>query len=179
VLPDTHEVAAAIATETPEQLPAGSLFRIDPPGNVTRLDDDILVSNGMGFSPDNRLFYVADSGRSSILAYDVGAGWTLRNRREFAQMPAGVPDGLAIDAEGGVWVASYGGGEVVRFRPDATIDRRIKMAAVKATTLVFGGPELLDLYISTGDNSEQPSRGGSIYRWRSDIPGLPVPKARL
>ena len=133
----------------------------------------------MGFSPDDRLFYVADSGRSSILAYDVGPGWTLKNRREFAKMPAGVPDGLAIDAEGGLWVASYGGGEVVRFRPDATIDRRIKMPAVKATTLVFGGPELLDLYISTGDNTEQPSRGGSIFRLRSDIPGMPVPKARL
>jgi xylono-1,5-lactonase len=179
VLPDTHDAAAAVTTEIPEQLPTGSLFRIDPPGNVAKLDDDIIVSNGMGFSPDDRLFYVADSGRSSILAYDVGPGWTLKNRREFAQMPAGVPDGLAIDAEGGLWVASYGGGEVVRFRPDATIDRRIKMPAIKATTLVFGGPELLDLYISTGDNTEQPSRGGSIFRLRSDIPGMQVPKARL
>jgi sugar lactone lactonase YvrE len=179
VLPDTHDAAAAVTTEIPEQLPPGSLFRVEPPGRVTKLDDDIIVSNGMGFSPDRRLFYVADSGRSSILAYDVGPGWALKNRREFAKMPAGVPDGLAVDVEGGLWVASYGGGEVVRFRADATIDRRIKMPAVKATTLVFGGPALEDLYISTGDNTEDPSRGGSIYHMRSDIPGLPVPRAKF
>jgi len=94
-------------------------------------------------------------------------------------MPAGAPDGLAMDIEGGVWVAAYGGGEVVRFRPNGAIDRRIKMPALKATTLVFGGPGLQDLYISTGDNAEEPSRGGSIYRMRSDIPGMPVPKTRL
>jgi sugar lactone lactonase YvrE len=70
------------------------------------------------------------------------------------------------------------GGEVMRFRPDATIDRRIRMPALKATTLVSGGPDLPDRYISTGDNNKQPSRGGSSYRLRSDIPGLPAPKAR-
>ncbi len=178
-LPDSHEVAEAVTVEATEPLPSGSLFRIDPPGKVTKLDDDIIVSNGMGFSPDWRIFYVADTGRSSILAYDVSLDWTLSNRREFAAMPAGAPDGLAVDVEGGVWVAAYGGGEVVRFRPDGAIDRRIKVPAVKVTTLVFGGPELQDLYIATAHNAEEPSRGGSIYRTRADIAGMPVPKARL
>lgn len=178
-LPDSHEVAESVTIEATEPLPSGSLFRIDPAGKVTKLEDDIIVSNGMGFSPDWRIFYVADTGRNSVLAYDVNPGWTLSNRREFAAMPAGAPDGLAMDIEGGVWVAAYAGGEVVRFRPDGAIDRRIKIPALKATTLVFGGPGLQDLYISTGDNAEEPSRGGSIYRMRSDIPGMPVPKTRL
>jgi len=178
-LPDRHDVAESVTTETPGQLPPGSLFRVDPPAKVTKLDDGLIVSNGMGFSPDYRLFYVADSGPAVIFAYDVGPGWTLSNRREFARITAGVPDGLAVDVEGGVWVACYGGGEVVRFRPDGVAERRIPVPAVKATTLVFGGPDLRDLYISTGDNIEDSSRGGSIYRMRSDIPGMPVPRAKL
>lgn len=58
-------------------------------------------------------------------------------------------------------------------------DRHIQIPATKATTLVFGGPDLRDLYISTGDNTEDPSRGGGIYRMRSDVSGMPVPKAKL
>jgi sugar lactone lactonase YvrE len=178
-LPDSHEVAERMTVEASEPLPGGSLFRIDPPGKVTKLDDDILVSNGMGFSPDWRVFYVADTGRSAVLAYDVGSDWSISNRREFAATPVGAPDGLAIDAQGGVWVAAYGGGEVVRFRPDGAVDRRIKVPALKVTTLVFGGPGLQDLYIATANNAEESSRGGSIYRMRSDIPGMPVPKSQL
>jgi sugar lactone lactonase YvrE len=178
-LPDTHDVAESVTTDSPGQLPTGSLFRVDARGKVTKLDDGIVVSNGMGFSPDYRLFYVADSGTASIIVYDVGPGWTLVNRREFARITAGVPDGLAVDVEGGVWVACYGGGEVVRLRPDGNPDRRVKIPAVKATTLVFGGPDLRDLYISTGDNTDDPSKGGSIYHMRCDIAGMPVPKAKL
>jgi len=84
-LPDSHEVAEAVTVEASEPLPSGSLFRIDPPAKVTKLDDDIIVSNGMGFSPDWRIFYVADTGRNSVLAYDVSPGWTLSNRREFSR----------------------------------------------------------------------------------------------
>ncbi|HKD67574.1 MAG TPA: SMP-30/gluconolactonase/LRE family protein [Candidatus Binataceae bacterium] len=178
-LPDRHDAAEAVTTETPGELPTGSLFRVDPGGKVTKLDDGIIVSNGMGFSPDHRLFYVADSGAVAILMYDVGPGWTLKNRRQFASIAAGVPDGLAVDVEGGVWVACYGGGEVVRFRPDGTADSHIPVPAIKATTLVFGGSDLKDLYISTGDNTEDPSKGGSIYYMRSDIAGMPVTKARV
>jgi len=68
-------------------------------------------------------------------------------------------------------------GEVVRFKPDATLDRRIKIPATMVTSLVFGGRDLGDLYIVTADNTEDSSRKGTIFRMRSEIPGLPVPKA--
>jgi D-xylonolactonase len=178
-LPERHDEAESVTIENPQPLPPGSLFRIDPPGKVTKLDDGIIVSNGMGFSPDHRRFYLADSGAVAILMYDVGPGWTLGNRREFAKISAGVPDGLAVDAEGGVWTACYRGGEVVRFKPDGILDRRIPVPATKATTLVFGGPDLRDLYISTGDNTDDPAKGACIYRMRSDVSGMPVAKARL
>lgn len=79
--------------------------------------------------------------------------------------------------EGGGLVLNGRG--MARFGSDGSVDRRIQIPAVKATTLVFGGGDLRDLYISTGDNTEDPSKGGSIYRMRSDIAGMPVPKARL
>jgi xylono-1,5-lactonase len=178
-MPTREEVAGEEGREVPPQHPTGSLFRIDPSGTAAKLDDGILVSNGIGFSPDSRRLYLADTGAGAIFVYDVGPGWTVGNRREFARVTAGAPDGLAVDAEGGVWTACYGGGEVERFRPDGSSDLGIRIPALKVTTLVFGGRGLRDLYIATADNTEDPSKGGSIYRMHSNIAGLPVPKAKL
>jgi sugar lactone lactonase YvrE len=178
-MPQRHEVAEPGSNAPQVQRPTGSIFRLEAPGKVTKLDDGIKVSNGMGFSPNSRLFYLADTGAGAIFVYDVGRGWTIGNRREFALTTAGAPDGLAVDVEGGVWVACYGGGEVIRFRPDGSPDIGFRIPAVKVTTLVFGGPDLRDLYIATGDNTEDPPQGGSVYRMHSTVPGLPVPKAKL
>lgn len=157
----------------------GSLFRIDPPGKATKLWDDIMVSNGLGLSPDRKLLYHSDSPTNAVWVYDVVADRGVKDRRVFARLPAGSPDGLAVDAEGGVWVAAVRAGEVMRFGPNSTLDRRIKVPATMVTSLVFGGRELQDLYIVTADNTEDPNRKGTIFRTRSDIPGLPVPKARF
>jgi gluconolactonase len=90
-----------------------------------------------------------------------------------------VPDGLAVDEDGGVWVAVYGGGCVARYRADGTLDRRIEVPARSVTSLCFGGDDLRDLYIVTADNSDDPARGGTVFRTRSDVAGLPVPLAAI
>ena len=110
---------------------------------------------------------------------------SLKDRRPFAKVPNGVPDGLAIDVEGGVWVAAAMGSEVVRFRHDGTVDRQIKVPLTMPSSVVFGGRDLQDLYIVTGDeryfgdDPVQPPPRATIFRTRSEIPGLPVPKARF
>jgi sugar lactone lactonase YvrE len=86
---------------------------------------------------------------------------------------------MAVDAEGGVWVAVVRFGEVVRFKNDGTVDKRIKIPAQMVTSLTFGGPDMRDLYVVTADNTEDASRKGTIFRMRSDVAGLPVPKARF
>jgi gluconolactonase len=111
--------------------------------------------------------------------YDVAPDRTVRDRRVFARIPDGWPDGMAVDIEGGIWVAAVFAGEVVRFKRDGTLDRRVQIPAKKVTSLVFGGGDLQDLYVVTADNADDASRQGTIFRTRSDIPGLAVPKARF
>lgn len=157
----------------------GNVFRVDPPDTATKLWEGIEVTNGMGFSPDGRLLYHCDSTTKAVWAYDVTADRRLKDRRVFGRLPEGWPDGMAVDVEGGVWVAVVRYGEVVRFKPDGTLQRRIKIPATMVTSLCFGGDDMMDLYVVTADNSENAERKGTIFRTRADIPGLTVPKARF
>lgn len=166
----------ALSTDKP--IP-GNVFRVDPPNTVTKLWEGIEVTNGMGFSPDARLLYHCDSTTKAVWAYDVTADRRLKDRRVFGKLPEGWPDGMAVDVEGGVWVAVVRHGEVVRFKANGTMERRIKMPAEMVTSLCFGGADMMDLYVVTADNTEDSSRKGTIFRMRADVPGLEVPQARF
>jgi D-xylonolactonase len=157
------------------------LYRIDPDGTVTGLRDGIIVSNGIGFSPDRSLFYYCES-MDGVAIYDLMPDRTLANRRLLAKFRGA--DGLAVDAEGGIWVADYSGGKVVRYLPDGTVEREIdftaKFAGCLVTSLCFGGPDLKDLYVVTAGDYRKPSeKAGKVYRARSDIAGQPTPKVRF
>ncbi len=166
----------ALSTDKP--IP-GNVFRVDPPNTVTKLWEGIEVTNGLGFSPDATLLYHCDSTTMAVWAYDVTSDRRLKDRRVFARLPEGWPDGMAVDVEGGVWVAVVRFGEVVRFKTDGTMEQRIKMPATMVTSLCFGGADMMDLYVVTADNLEDASRKGTIFRMRADVPGLAVPKARF
>ena len=157
----------------------GNLFRVDPDGKIAKLWEGIEVTNGLGFSPDRKLLYHADSTTQAVWAYDVKPDRTVADRRIFAKIPEGWPDGLAVDAEGGLFVATVKSGEVVRFKPNGTIDFRLKIPAKFVTSLTFGGKDLSDLYIVTADNTEDKAKKGTIWKTRSEIPGLAVPKAKF
>jgi xylono-1,5-lactonase len=157
----------------------GSLFRVDPDGKVSKLWDGIEITNGLGFSPDRKLLYHSDSPTRAVWVYDVQPDRSVKDRRIFAKLPEGIPDGLAVDAEGAVLVAAPEAGEVMRFKADGTLDKRIKMPAKMVTSLTFGGPGLEDLYIVTADNTDDKEKKGTIFRMRTEVPGLPVPKARF
>ncbi len=156
----------------------GDLYRVDPDGRATLVGEGYQVSNGLGFSPDGKLLYHADSPPNAIYAYDVTADRRLTDRRVFAKLPEGFPDGLAVDAEGGVWVAAIFAYELVRFKPDGTVDRRIRMPSRMVVSVAFGGADMCDLYVVSADNVDRPLKG-TIFRMRSDIPGLPVPEAKF
>lgn len=159
--------------------PVGSLFRIDPPGRVSKLAEGVEITNGLGFSPDRKLLYHCDS-NSGVWVYDVRADRTVSDRRLFAKVPEGSPDGMTVDADGCVWAAIVmGPGEIVRFKPDGAVDRRVKVPAKSVTSVAFGGPDMRDLYAVTPNNTNDRALKGSVFRARSDVPGLPVPKARF
>lgn len=164
----------------------GKLYLLDTDGSVRIADDGIEMSNGLGFSPDNRTLYYADTSARLIYAYDVDARTgALSNKRAFVQVPKteGIPDGLTVDSQGYVWSAQWYGSQVVRYDPDGKVERRISMPVRQVSSVAFGGADLSDLYVTSAAES-WPSKfappgydfnasniGGSLYRIRLDIQG--------
>jgi D-xylonolactonase len=172
----------------------GQLLLIDPSGAVRVVDEGIEIANGLGLSPDSRTLYFADSARRVIYAYDVDpATGSLSRRRTFVQVPKdeGLPDGLTVDREGFVWCAQWYGSQVVRYDPDGRVERRIPMPVRQVSSVIFGGPDYTDLYITTaadpwpsplappGYDPKAPDQGGSLYRIRVDVQGRPDYRAAL
>lgn len=153
----------------------GELYRITAEGKAVELYGDVSLTNGIGFSPDQRTLYHSDTVRSHVIAHDIDDQGRASNRRGLGESLGARPDGLAVDEAGCIWFADYGGGCVHRIRPDGTPDARIDVEAKAVTSLCFGGSDLRDLYITTHDNTEDPALGGSIFRTRVETPGLPAP----
>lgn len=157
----------------------GELWRIDGAGNAVQLYGNVGLTNGIGFSPDGRILYHSDSAPAHIIVHDVAADGQVSNRRVLAKVPVGIPDGLAVDEAGAVWVAIYGGSCVLRYTPDGQVERKIDVPAKDVTSLCFGGQDRRDLYIVTADNTEASERKGTVFRTRVEVPGLPAPPARV
>ena len=157
----------------------GALVLVDLDGSSRVVARDILLSNGLGFSPDGKTLYHSDSRRGSVCRYDVGANGHLGPKRVFARAEAGAPDGLAVSEDGAVWVAIAGAGNVTAFNPDGTLRRRFAVPLPMVTSVCFGGDDLGDLYVVTGSDGAQSDRAGTVFRVRVDVAGLPVPPARV
>src|SRR5690606_7213770 len=104
------------------------------------------------WSPDNKRFYFADSGKREVYQYDfdVKVG-QISNRRVFARIgeTEGMPDGLTVDAEGFIWVTYWDGWCVTRFDPAGKVERVINLPVPRPTSCTFGGPDLKTLFITT------------------------------
>jgi D-xylonolactonase len=163
----------------------GRLYRLERDGGITRLLEGIGCSNGLGFSPDRRLLYYTDSIPQEIYAFDYdAASGAITNRRLFARVPpgGGLPDGLTVDAEGGVWSALWGGACVVRYAPDGREDRRIKFPALCVSSLTFGGADYADLYVTTAGGQDRAQFGagaGALFRVRPGVRGVPEFASRI
>jgi L-arabinonolactonase len=139
--------------DTMEEGPSGGLYRLDPDFSVTRIDSGIICSNGPCWSPDDRTFYFADTWTGEIWAYDYDiATGAATNRRTFVRVDTsrgGAADGSTVDTEGYLWNALVYDGRLVRYAPDGTIDRIIDMPVKKITSVMFGGPKLDILYVTS------------------------------
>ena len=164
--------------EDGEQRPGG-LHVIDLDGSARIVADDVLLTNGLGFSPDGRTLYHADSRRQTVHRYDVHENGDLGPKRTFATLDDGAPDGLAVSQDGAVWVAGAGASRVAVFDADGSPRKRIAVPMPMCTSVCFGGDDLTDLYIVTGSEGVEGDREGSVYRVTQEGPGLAVPVARV
>jgi sugar lactone lactonase YvrE len=161
---------------------AAALYRLDPDYRVTRALTDVTLSNGLDWSADNTRMYYIDSMTQGVdtFEFDLERGVLGERRREISVAPeVGLPDGMTVDAEGGVWVALHGGGVVHRYMPDGRLDRVVHVPARQVTCCAFGGADRGDLYItsmtyglSDAELRDQPL-AGAMFRCRPGVRGRP------
>jgi sugar lactone lactonase YvrE len=176
-----------------EELKICSLWRLDADLSVARVDDGIICTNGPCWSPDNRTFYLADTFQGEYWAYDYDiATGSLTNKRLFHSFKndPGVADGSTIDDEGFVWNAQLISGDLVRYAPDGTVDRRIGMPVRNITSVMFGGDRLDELYVTSMARVKHPAvhdlfaremkpqyLAGSLFKVTGlGVRGLPEPR---
>ena len=155
---------------------AGALYRLDRDGTVHRVLDEVTVSNGLEWSPDDSLAYYDDTDTHRTDVFDWSPESGLTERRPFVRYGQDeLPDGLTVDAEGGVWVAFYGGRAVRRYSPEGRLDAVVELPTPQVTACTFGGEELDELYITTSaENREGDPLAGSLFRVVPGVRGRPV-----
>ena len=160
------------------------LVRLEPDGRITLIDDDIRLSNGLAWSADGRTMYSTDSKRTTIFTrpYDPATGAVGARRPHLTVEGEGVdPDGMAIDADGHLWIAIWGGSEVRRYSPDGRVVDRIAAPAPHTTSVAFAGDDLRTLVITTAtldltdDELRANPLSGRLFTARVDVAGQPVP----
>jgi gluconolactonase len=156
----------------------GRLHRINLDGSVDTLSDGVMLTNGLGFSPDGRSLYHSDSRAPGVRVYEVAADGAVGPWRMFASLGQGTPDGLKVAEDGSVWVADARGGRVAVFNPDGSHRTDVKIPLPMVTSLCFGG-DLRDLYVVTGSDGGPKENCATIFRVRVDVAGLPLSAARV
>jgi L-arabinonolactonase len=163
--------------------PLGSLWRFDGGARATPFFGDIKIPNSLCWSRDGTKMYFADSPRQTIwrYAFDAARGPVGQPAVFATTTGERYPDGSCIDSEDHLWNAQWGSGEVVRYRPDGSIDRRIELPVSQPSCPAFGGPDLNLLMVTTARDgltpetlAEQPL-AGSLFVYQTDVTGLPEP----
>lgn len=157
-----------------------TLFQIDGDARVRVIDDDLAMSNGLGWSPDGSVLYSVDTGNHVVWRrpYDVRRG-TWDPRQHFLTVADGSPDGLTVDRNGGIWLAVWGTGEVRRFAPDGQQIATVHVDAPYVSCPTLAGPDLDQLIITTAidDLDERQRRdqpgSGALHTIRVGVAGLP------
>lgn len=165
----------------PEQHLSGALYRLDERGTIRRVDDGYCITNGPAVCPEGRTLYHVDSMQRVIYAFDIDARGDLHHKRPFTTIEAGggYPDGICVDALGGLWVALFGGWGLRRYSPSAELTDTVSLPCANVTKAAFGGSDRRTLYITSArkgltaeELGAQPLAGG-LFALRVATPGMP------
>jgi sugar lactone lactonase YvrE len=158
---------------------AGALYRLDRDGRVERVLADLTIANGLEWAPSGTTAYHVDTPTRVVSAFDYERQRGLHNRRAFVRCAPelGLPDGLTVDAQGGIWVAFFGGAAVRRYSPDGALDAIVELPVDNVTACAFGGPALDRLFVTTSRQGlaagAQPS-AGALFAADPGVRGRPV-----
>ncbi len=163
----------------PTDTRSATLYRMDTDGSVTTVLEGVGLSNGIGFSPDQKQMYYTDSlaRKIYIFDYDINSG-DITNQHVFVETPddGSIPDGMTVDAEGYVWGARWDGSSLYRYNPDGEQVVQIQFPAKKVSSVIFGGVDLTDMYVTTaggGNKAEEGPGAGGLFRVNVGIQGKP------
>jgi sugar lactone lactonase YvrE len=154
---------------------AGTLYRLDTDGTVTTVLDGLTVSNGLGWSPDGRTAYFADSGPAVVHAFDhdpATGDWSRGRVLLETGGPDGVADGLTVDDEGCLWTAMWGGGQVRRWSPDGDLLAVVEVPVANTSSCAFAG-DLLVISTAHGGGDDEPD-AGRLFTVRPGVSGPPA-----
>jgi len=159
----------------------GRLYRLEPGFRATAMDRGFTISNGIGWSPDDRTMYFTDTPSRRIYRYDFdAASGEIANRRVFVEVEPGHggPDGMTVDAEGYVWSAQFDRWCIHRYAPDGKLERSIRMPVQRPTSCMFGGADLSTLYVTSAsmDLTPPPQQAGGLFALEPGVRGLPEPR---
>jgi sugar lactone lactonase YvrE len=164
--------------------PRGAFYRFSPDGSIREVFGAVTISNGVAWNAaGDTMFYIdTPTHRVDVFDYDAAVGLP-SGRRPLVHVdpdhgtPQGAPDGMALDAEGGLWVAIFGGHAVHRYTPQGQLDQVVELPPSQVTACAFGGPDLDELFITTSrenlpDDAEP--QAGALFHVQPGVRGLPL-----
>jgi sugar lactone lactonase YvrE len=159
----------------------GGMFRVTSDGHTVLLPETLGIMNTLAWSPNNREFFFADSMKGALFSAVHNTDGTLGSIKRFnTDCPLGVPDGSAMDEEGYLWNARWGGSSIIRFDPSGNMDRTVNIPATNVTSCCFGGPDLKTLFVTTARSGlsrqavdENPDEG-AIFTVDCGVRGMPI-----
>ncbi len=162
-----------------EEESSGSLYRIDRNGVVATMDSGYVITNGPAMSPDGAILYHTDTLKKEVYAFDVQPDGSLLRKRLFVTIEgSGYPDGMAVDADGHVWIALFGGGRIERYSPQGVRVDIVAFPCSNVTKLAFGGADLRTVFATTAWKGLSPAQrelepfAGGLFSFRTATPGL-------
>lgn len=156
------------------EAPTGGLYRLDPDGRVATMDRGYRIANGPAISPDGRWLIHTDSALRKLYRFALHVDGTLGPREDFLRFRDawGTPDGMTFDAEGGLWIACWGGSQVARFAPDGVLDRVIRLPASQITSCTFAGEALDRMFVTSAAIGVDEPEGGALFEVDPGCQGL-------
>jgi|TARA_B100001750_G_scaffold231892_1_gene230486 D-xylonolactonase len=157
----------------------GALYHLNLEGEITKVIDDVGISNGLGFSTDETVMYFTDSTARKIYAFDFDCDTsTISNGRTLIETPddGTIPDGMTVDSEDHIWSARWDGYSLYRYNPTGGMEEKITFSTKKVSCPTFGGSDYNDLYVTTAgghDTEENGNLAGALFKLNVGVRGKP------